>query len=198
MKQNNNLRKVCFAVLMVSVFFSGCEDDGCKKPEVTYIQDEAIAKELVEAVRKSLDNLNNRIPTPFNAHHTRPTNFDRTSVSGEKTEELMGSSGYNLEKKITNIGIRFNNFSHGDLTITSGSGNYDYSYLRTWQGISESTFMITVRYKLDECGFSFKHNCKLYRGTVTMDYETLDNLATKYRATVSVGDRTFQVTEVHE
>ena len=192
MKQN--MKKILLAICVIPLFYECYEDE----TSVSYIQDEVIAKELVEAVRKSLDALDGRISTPFNATSTNPTNFGNILVSGEKTEDIDdgGGSGNNLETKITKIGIRFDRFSNNNLTITSSTGEYHYTYLRRWKGIGDNTFMITVRYKLNSCGFEFRRTEKeLYRGTVTINYETQGNLATQYEATVTfAGGQSFKIT----
>jgi len=195
MKQSNNFRKTYFIVITAIIIFGGC-----KKTCVSYIQDETTAKELVESVRKSLDSLNNRIPINFdNPDPFNFTNFNGVMVSGKKEENSESSNGFNKEWKKSDIGIRFDGFSNDKLIITSGTGEYHYSYFHTWQGIGDSTLMVTVTYELNSCGFNFTHNNCLYRGTVTINYSSQDNLATRYEATVNIaGGKSFKITGICE
>jgi hypothetical protein len=192
MSSGNFLRQICFVLLVTSIIFCGC-----KKASVSYVQDTGMAKELVEAVSKSLDDLNDLIPTPFDNSLAAET-FNGAMVLGEKTEDISSSNGNGLEWKKTNIGIRYNGFFNDNLTIGSGTGNYYYFYSRNWQGISNSSLMITIRYNLNSCEFRFTSAKKeLWRGRVSIDYVTQDSLATQYKATVSFEDgKSFKINGV--
>jgi hypothetical protein len=115
-------------------------------------------------------------------------------VSGTKTEDSFGSgTGLYTEQKKTNIGIRFDVFSFEKLIIRGGIGEYYYSYLYTRQGISnDTTLMIELRYVLYDCTYEFRTDNTLYRGSASIRYDTTDNLAKEYNASVSInGGKTF-------
>ena len=185
MKQNNN---VLFMVLMVSIILCGCA-------KITYIDDEETAKKLVEAVRENLDKLNADIPTPFDSPDV---NFNGVRVNGIKERDSVSTGGITQYWEKTEIGITFEGLRSDNLIIRTGDGSYNYYYLRRWQGLDadNATVTLTLNYKLNSCWFIFKQDRKKhYQGIVTINYDVLDNLATKYKATVSFEDgRSFTIT----
>lgn len=191
MNRGDFLRNIYFVVL-IAILLCGCEST-----PVSYIQDEATAKELTEAVLKSLEDINSRIPDGFDNNFN---SINGVVLTGWKKDTSIHDSGYNEETNVDNIGIRFNNFFFDNLTIRSGSGIYYYRHSLIWQGLGDEYLSIRVRYELHSCVFVFKSvNREIYRGTVTINYQTTDKLATQYEVTVSFADgKSFTFTGVRE